>query len=386
MQYIGKEFRLDLIGRDKILSYFSGFDLSGFITDFKVLQYRMLDNSKGVVTYSIKLRGYTGGNVDIEIPVMFDIEVGEVQRPVIGYINGNVILLSEGVLNSLLDSFNLKRKFYPGWISFNYAISDKDYNIYNDWNKYRVASLEDLEDNDLMSALNGYFLCLGASKDTLLNVIRDRASYLCRDGVSYDDASVYMVGSYLGGNVDFFDIKKVVNDVYNFSKRYAQGELEIPEYYERIEFPEIADLLDVIKLYHVIRFAYRKLNGEYTTRVVEPHYLWYTNKGNVILIGWDYSRGDWRAFDLNRIRDVDVMYLGDWIELGKFLAMVQSYGKVPDDYRDVFKPRGPYHDFVVNVRGSLNNLRDRTKPVLSIMIDKIGKVIDERIKKDLCDG
>ena len=113
-------------------------------------------------------------------------------------------------------------------------------------------------------------------------------------------------------------------------------------------------MMTCIKLYRVLRFSYRKLNGEFTQREVEPHYVWLTKKGNLITICWDFQRDDWRAFDLNRIRDVDVSYYGDWKELGEFMAMAekaQAKGiKLPINTRDVYSPRGPWSETMTNQR------------------------------------
>lgn len=124
--------------------------------------------------------------------------------------------------------------------------------------------------------------------------------------------------------------------------------IEVPVEYERIIFPTPYQLQQLIKLYRVIRFTYKKLNDEFTMREVEPHYLWITGKGNIVMISWDFLRGDWRAFDINRVRDVDVSYFGEWKEMGEFMAMVEDARakglEPPINYRDIFSPRGPYSE------------------------------------------
>ena len=128
--------------------------------------------------------------------------------------------------------------------------------------------------------------------------------------------------------------------------------IEVPVEYERIIFPTPYQLQQLIKLYRIIRFTYRKLNDEFTMREVEPHYLWITGKGNIVMISWDFLRGDWRAFDINRIRDVDVSYFGEWTEMGEFIGMLEDARakgiEMPINYRDIFDPRGPYSKILLH--------------------------------------
>lgn len=419
----------DIIGKGRmhLSKELRKFKMQGYIDKMDFYGYKLDDNGlTGIARFGLRLRGYTAGNINLEVPLAFDAGQNKFSIPVICYMDGETFNISQEFFDNLLGQVNLVQTTVPdgGWMS-----PDKSnlgtYIRMNPANKYASTS-------DKSMAMNHFLLCLGATRTTLKDAAINTAIDMLHGGIKIDDAMFRLLAIFLprlsmndltsvvqgvyGGRVgkrlafdeDAYDIPTSLYDmveaeeaveeydeswrapyqapyVYEPEKRpyeepakviditegpvqelpvvlepAPQGredvEIIVPESYDQVIYPTAAQLQQLIKLYRVIRFSYRKLNGEFTMREVEPHYLWLTKKRNIIMISWDYQRNDWRGFDIARVRDVDVSHYADWKNLGEFMAIVDKANekglKVPINYRDIYKPRGPYHENVVDHRGS----------------------------------
>ena len=414
-----KTLYLDVEGRRIIQKYLFGFRLKGYAEDIKV---RRFDPKKGIVTYGVKLRGLSAGNIDLEIPL--HLKDGKLSEPVIGFVDGNAVLLGEGLFTSLLDSVNLKTKHYTNWMDLNRQFGVGELFIINKPNKFASQKVE------LEEAISDFFVNTSSSILSVSKSLNKKGRILLASGLSTEDALSNLYSSF-GSRIPFSLLRKFAEDDYEFygesppgvtpdtgeegyEEYETQGEypaeletlmqeeqvvheevpeavseetveyeepepkyeplIEVPEVYREIIFPSVEELIEIIKYYRVIKFVYKKLNDEWTIRTVEPHYLWLTKKGNIVMISWDYLRGDWRAFDIGRVREVEVLNHGEWIELGQFVSMLEdAQGKGVEnlDMNDAYIPRGPYHDTVTRVRGELKRMNRKFGGIIHDHIESI---------------
>lgn len=366
---------LDAEGQKSITTFVNGMHIDGMLSDIKVRRY---DESTGIVTYGVKLRGFTGGNFDLEIPLFFSKESGKISDPVIGFVQGQAILLSEAALGRLLGSANLTRKFAPGWMNIHKLTNEPTFFVFNPENKYASKPEHSNSESDY------YIAKMGSKRQVKIAMLRMGLDSTLCDSSDTLQRMLLAFGSRLG----FEEICKIAADPEQMELPFEDEPeqlgfewleeetpeeipeeteepveekliIEAPEDYRKIVFPSIGELLEIIRLYRLIKFVYRKLNDEWVFRTTEPHYLWKTKKGNIIMIAWDKYREDWRAFDIARLRDVEVLYNKEWRDLGQFIAILEKAKDQQDEHllqQEAFSPRGPYHDYVTNVRGSLKRL------------------------------
>jgi len=448
---------IDLIaeGNRVLLKFLRDFHLNGFVDAIQLRGYRV-DKGVGIATFGIRLRGYTGGNIDLETPMAFDVREGTMTAPVIAFIDGRTTLISQGLFDKVFDQVNLERKWVPGWMS---VIPSDTYSfsrvIINDKNKYKSASSH-VDDEVYPEAFEDFNACLAATKRHLRQALAHRVLGMIQDGLTASEVQHGLYVNFLG-SLSKTDIDHAIKRVVQAYRRVAQeplppgfeelfpleepievapGEVpplpeefaepvplefeeevpleeglppeeaiptpaleepevpevpevpvaEIPpavepappvELFPSIEHPSVADIIGIIKLYHLLRFLYTKLNGEMGMREAEPHYVWRTNKGNYVVISWDRDRNNWRSFDLNRMGGPEVSYDGNWMNLGQFNGMV---GQLPDadawhetivNPKDVFSQKGPMHTDLRYVRGALvKDLRKMGKHFGSVLREK----------------
>ena len=100
--------------------------------------------------------------------------------------------------------------------------------------------------------------------------------------------------------------------------------IQMPEFQDEGEHPENAVeygsgqqlVYDGIDNYEVIAFDYTNRHGQYAgTRRVEPHYTFVASTtGNEVLVSFDHTRGDIRAFIVGNIHPYGVRYEGETFE------------------------------------------------------------------------
>jgi len=442
-------FRLDVAGRKKLLEFFQDFDMDGYISDIKVR--RMIqepDSKKGTVTYGVTIRGYTSGNIDLEIPLTFDADLKELSIPVIAFINGRATLINQGLMDSLLSSYNFEKKFYPGWMDVYNLTSPASYFIYNRFNERysnkigkkitRKKEWEDCVNDFLINMLSGNKSVgrvfkkkikniRGSNEDELTSLILSFGSRIRLSSIiniyEYTLSKKSNINKIYNENrvvkaedlpefpeynpldfiedeeekdedlpefpdyspLDFIEEEPEELEVIPVPSEYEEQEFKdvdivIPETYTKIVYPEPRELIELIRLYRIIRFTYKKLNDEWVMRTGEPHYLWLTKKGNIICILWDYYRGNWRAFDISRMKDVEVYYSDRWLQLGQFLEVLENFrqegAEIGYDYTEIFSPRGPYHDSLVYVRGNLKKMNSKFGEPLRGLVDNMIEKIE----------
>ena len=388
-----KTIYLDVEGRQELMRFLKDFQIKGTIADIKVRRY---DKTSGVVTYGLRLHGYTGGNFDIEIPLYFNEKTGKVSKPVIGYVYGQAVLLSAATFDNLLSSSNLSKKYSPGWM----AVEKEQYPtvgwIFNLENKYAAK-------NEANKCLSDFYIVGSGSIEQVKDALR-RARVRNED---IEEGSLYLAfGSRLSYSairrlgqepIDENEIhpeEEVTRELAPEEEFYTEWEPEeeevvepeeplivVPEEYKKIIFPTVGELLELVRLYKTIKFVYKKLNDEWVFRTAEPHYVWKTKKGNLLVIAWDLYRNDWRAFDLNRIRDVEIYYDKDWMELGQFIALIENLKKNRQEHLlwvDIFTPRGPYYKQISDIRGSLKSMKagGPLKSLIAKMIKKLDLLLE----------
>jgi len=388
-----KTIYLDVEGRQELLKYLKDFQIKGTVADIKVRRY---DQGSGVVTYGLKLHGYTGGNFDIEIPLHFNEETGKVSKPVIGYVYGQAVLLSASTFDNLLSSANLSKKYSPGWMSVEKVTHPSVGWVFNLENKYASISEAD-------KCLSDFYIVGSGSPEQVRDALR-RARVR---NANIEEGDLYLAfGARLSYStiqrlaqepIDEFEIhpeEEVSRELAPEEEFYTEWEPEeeeaapeeepliiVPEEYKKIVFPTVGELLELVRLYKTIKFVYKKLNDEWVFRTAEPHYVWKTKKGNLLVIAWDLYRNDWRSFDINRIRDVEIYYDRDWMELGQFIAMIENLKKNRQEHLlwvDIFNPRGPYHKQISDIRGSLKSMKagGPLKSLIGKMVCKLDLLLE----------
>jgi hypothetical protein len=412
-------FRLDIEGRRKILEFLQDFEMDGYISDIKVRRVVQTSyNKKGTVTFGITLRGFTAGNIDLEVPLTFDVDTKEMSNPAVAFVDGEAVLITQSLFDNILERYNMKRKFHPGWMNRDNYESPATYFIYNNYeNRYSSK----IDKRELKNAVSCFLINLLSGSENVKSAFNKSLKKARR----YEDEKLLNLLLAFGSRVSSDSIINVYENnfknnlnINNFIReRKAQedefeeapaeeyelleevkpeeqapaptpeGEIEVkdidiivPEVYDKVVYPEARDLLELIRLYRIIRFTYRKLNDEWVMRTTDPHYLWLTKKGNIICIAWDYYRDDWRAFDINRMKDVNIYYRDEWIELGKFLKMLEEFREqgfeVEYNYNDIFSPRGPYYDTLVYVRGNLQKMNKKFGDPLHTLVESMIEKFD----------
>lgn len=453
---------LDLTSQGRyVLSKFLGkFKINGFIDAIGLRGYHFDDDDTGIGTFGVRLRGYTGGNIDMEVPLSFCTKDGSINDPVFGFIDGKSVAITQGTFDRIFSSLNLERKMSPGWMYMSTPYDEFTAVKMNDSNKYKVASTM-IGDDELGEAFENFMLCAAASLNTVETAIRNRIQALDDIGLSGGSIKLNLYVNFLGvvskdtldrlveetvGNTPFKgnasvvakvvrsaddvkmpilpfggDIKEELDayegidpdesDVrYNFDPAQTdpfnepaleetdlqnmsdENFYEVPEpvdmapkdVVEIVEVPDIyqpshssvtpEDIINIIKLLHILKFPYQKLDGDSAIRTTDPHYVWNTKNNKMILIGWDRDRGDWRSYDLSRMGDndaVQVSFDNDWVSLGKFLDMVSKMEpslertEILENYTDQFIPQAgkPLYHEIRQFRGfairDLNKLRPR---------------------------
>lgn len=417
-------------GSRVLMKFLQRFKMNGFIDSVRLQGYRFDDDQVGVCTYGIKLRGYTGGNVNVEVPLPFNAVEGIVREPIVAFLDGRATLISQGMFDRIFGSLNLEKKMMPGWMNFIENPSSWTMVIRNDKNKYRVGSSL-IGDPEMGEAFENFNICLSGSEEMITITASRRAVELMDTGMSPEEAVLNLNANFLG-SLSKQRLNSIVKDVMGLT-RFAQepplipGMVEVPlpteipgpapaevfpeelppqELYEveepvpieteeapllpieepirqlpYIPVPTARDLADTIKVMHIIRFIYQKMTGETGERTVEPHYVWLTNNGRMILIAWDQARSNWRSFDLNRVKDVNVGYNGDWVDLGNFNGMVEEMrGKFPTPQeadnalmtdQSAFTSKGPAFVEIQYNRPGILSMASKERE------SKLGKVVQE---------
>jgi hypothetical protein len=214
-------FNLPVTGQTTLLKFFRGFKISGYVDSVHLRGYR-LEKNAGVCTFGVKLRGLTGGNIDLEVPMAFDIESGTVREPVLAFIDGRAHLISQGMFNKMLDRLNLEKKWVPGWMSPVREENEFRTIRMNDPNKYKIAS-QNLGDPDFSEAFEDYNLCLSASFDTLHKAIGLKALDMLVQGFSRKATRQRLAFNFLGAT-SFTNINVMVDYARSLLRPYLPEE------------------------------------------------------------------------------------------------------------------------------------------------------------------
>lgn len=335
-----KVIRLDEEGRKLLVKFFRDFGLDGWIDDIKVRRYNQRD---GVVTYGVKLRGFTGGNIDVEVPVIFDISERKLKPPVICFIDGRAFLLNESLLSDIMNGVNLRKRNYLGWMDVDGVYGVGFYTIQNPANKYGNRERENVR---LSFDLNRF-----ASK-RMVEVAFSRE--LSRNDLERMNLN-------FGARLGFIFLRKAKNGY--------MGETVRPEIYRGIIFCSADELLELIKLYRLIKFAYEKMNDRWIWRVVEPYYLWKTRDGDIVLVGWDYIGNDWRDYDIGKVMDIGIRYDKEWIELERFVNLLEYLRGIKGNRR--FQLEKPYYENLVQIRGNICKMGKRFKGLAAELLNRL---------------